>query len=100
MSAWFGPVLHWIGVEPRSPSTAYNFWSGFGSDIGEVAIVGGLVHMARAANCHVKGCWRVGRHPVDGTAFKTCARHHPTVDHTVRVTAAHVASVHAQAKET
>lgn len=37
----------------------YNFWSGFGSDLGLFAGVGAfLVHK----NCHVSGCWRLGGH--------------------------------------
>jgi hypothetical protein len=74
-------ILHVLGVEPRTPSTAYNFWSGFGSDIGEVGIIGGLAHMARARNCHVKGCWRIGRHPHG--PFRVCAKHHPSLPDTV-----------------
>lgn len=52
----------------------YAFWSGFGSDIGEVAIIGGLLSVYRKHNCHDKGCWRIGRHVVDGTP--RCNRHH------------------------
>ena len=33
--------------------------------------------LLRKHNCHVKGCWRIGRHPVDGTHFITCLHHHP-----------------------
>lgn len=70
-------LLHLIGVEPRTPSTAYNFWSGFGSDVGEFGIVLGLGHAARARNCHVKGCWRIGHH--SHGPYKLCSRHHPDV---------------------
>lgn len=68
----------------------YGFWSGAGSDIAELAIVGGLINMARRHNCHVRGCWRVGRHPVEGTSFVVCQRHHPdgAPDH-ARVLARH-----------
>jgi hypothetical protein len=57
----------------------YGFWSGAGSDLTELAIIGGLISLARRHNCHVKGCWRIGRHKVEGTEFITCAKHHPTV---------------------
>jgi hypothetical protein len=33
--------------------------------------------LARKHNCHVKGCLRIGRHPVEGTTFITCHTHHP-----------------------
>lgn len=47
----------------------YNFWSGSGSDIGELAIVGALL---RHVNCHESGCWRLGHH-INGTLV--CKRH-------------------------
>lgn len=74
--AWF---LHFTGSDNVS-GREYGFWSGFGSDLGEFAIVAGLVNLARRHNCHVKGCWRVGRHPVEGTRFIVCAKHHPEGD--------------------
>jgi hypothetical protein len=79
-------VWHWIIAHflqetgtSSSASRAYNFWSGFGSDIGELAIVGGLVSVYRQHNCHTKGCWRLGKHPVDGTPWRVCRRCHPTI---------------------
>ena len=59
-----------------SSSRAYNFWSGFGSDIGEIAIVGGLITLVRHHNCHVKGCWAMGRQ-VPGTPYVACHDHNP-----------------------
>lgn len=79
---WF---LHWLAVHTGSTATLsgpwYNFWSGFGSDIGEVAILGGLVSMARKANCHAKGCWRIGTHEYekDGVTHKLCHHCHPAL---------------------
>ena len=69
-------LLHVLGVDNAS-GPAYLFWSGFGSDLGELAIVGGLVAMYRRHNCHVRGCWRIGRHPVEGTPHVVCRHHHP-----------------------
>jgi hypothetical protein len=63
-------------LHPLSGS-GYQFWSGIGSDIGEVVIIGGLYGLLRKHNCHAKGCWRIGRHPVDGTNYIVCRRHHP-----------------------
>lgn len=64
----------------NSSSRAYDFWSGFGSDIGEAAvassIVAGIAHTARSRNCEVKGCWRLGLHTTEG-GHKVCRRHHP-----------------------
>jgi hypothetical protein len=69
-------LAHVLGLDNGS-GMPYLAWSGPGADLGELAIVGGMVNMARRHNCHVKGCWRVGRHPVAGTAWTVCARHHP-----------------------
>lgn len=92
-----GPFLHFIGVEPRTPSTAYNFWSGFGSDIGEVTIIGLALGAIRHINCHAKGCWRPGKHLVDGTPFKVCAKHHPKVPDG-GASVEHIAAVHSEAQ--
>ena len=73
-------VWHWLlnftGTNiPEGGSKWYNFWSGFGSDLGELVIIGSLVGLYKHHNCHVKGCWRIGRHPVDGTPYITCHKH-------------------------
>lgn len=70
MGAW---LAHVLGLDNAS-GPAYLAWSGFGGDLGYLAIVGTLVHRH---NCHVRGCLRIGRHPVAGTDFVVCRRHHP-----------------------
>lgn len=75
--AWHEQLWWWIEVHTGTVNEAgpwYAFWSGFGSDLGELAIVGGLAAMVRKHNCHRDGCWRIGRHVVDGTPW--CNRHH------------------------
>jgi len=75
-----GWLLHWLAVHTgtvNEPGPYYGFWSGFGSDIGEIAIIGGMASIYRKHNCHVRGCWRIARHPVAGTDFIVCRRHHP-----------------------
>lgn len=57
----------------------YGFWSGFGSDLGEVAIIGAGIGIFRKHNCHVQGCWRIGKHPVEGTPYIVCRKHHPGI---------------------
>jgi hypothetical protein len=76
---WEGELLHWMGLT-NPAGKLYSFWSGIGSDIGEVTIVVAVVGLYRKHNCHVKGCWRMGKHPITGTAFTTCLRHHPVID--------------------
>lgn len=77
------PLLHWlaihIGAENES-GVYYGFWSGFGSDLGEVAIVTGIVSLYRHHNCHVKGCPRLAKYEVLGTPYKVCLKHHPAID--------------------
>ena len=69
-------LSHFLGLDNLS-GPYYGFWSGFGSDLSELAIAGGLIGVLRKHNCHVRWCWRVGRHPVEGTPFVVCRRHHP-----------------------
>jgi hypothetical protein len=88
---WLG---HFAGTSDEA-GPGYGFFSGIGSDIGEVAIVVGMVHWYRTHTCHVdspKFCWRPGLHYVDGTPYKVCKRHHPTVP--ALVTAEHIADTH------
>ena len=47
--------------------------AGIGSDVGEVAIFGGVIGIYRKHNCHVKGCPRIGKHPVEGTPYVVAA---------------------------
>lgn len=66
-------LLHVLGVDDVS-GRWYGFWSGAGSDIGELALIGAVLGMFRKHNCHQRRCWRVGRHIVNGTPW--CNRHH------------------------
>jgi len=74
---WF--LVH-TGINNESGSY-YGFWSGFGSDIEEFGILGGIAagvyQLARKHNCHEPGCWRVGQHPAADGQFTLCYRHHP-----------------------
>lgn len=72
---WF---LHWTGSDNVS-GPQYGFWSGFGSDIGEVTLVGAVLAAARHKNCHVKGCWRLGHIDPDH-GHPACRRHHSRAD--------------------
>ena len=79
---WWHVLQHWLAVHTGTVNESgpyYGFWSGFGSDIGEVAIIGGLIGVARNHNCHVKGCWRWAHHEytMDGASYKLCRIHHP-----------------------
>lgn len=72
-------MWHWLlvffGVDNEA-GRGYAFWSGIGSDIGEIALIGLLYQNVRKHNCHVKGCPRIGRHHIGD--YIVCRRHHPT----------------------
>lgn len=80
-------VQHWLsahtGTGELSTNVYYNFWSGFGSDLGELTLVSavgvGVYTAARKVNCHTKGCWRIGHHKLEGTPYILCRHHHPDV---------------------
>jgi len=65
----------------NEPGPYYGFWSGFGSDIAELSILGAtataVYQLVRKFNCHEPGCWRVGNHPAADGQFMLCYRHHP-----------------------
>lgn len=71
-------LLHIFGLDDGS-SPWYLWWSGVGSDISELAIIGAILAAFRHKNCHVRGCWRMGAHAIDGTPYVVCRRHHPDV---------------------
>lgn len=64
-------LLHILGVEDMS-SRWYAFWSGIGSDLGELGIIGAFL---RSHNCHYPRCLRWGGRPVPGTPWLMCKRH-------------------------
>lgn len=70
----FQDFLNWTGSNNTS-GNQYGFWSGFGSDLGELTIIGALLAGYKHHNCAVKGCPRFGTHKVDGTKYKTCHKH-------------------------
>jgi hypothetical protein len=55
----------------------YQFWSGIGSDVGELAIITGVAAFLYKHNCHVRGCPRLSWHPDPGTGHPVCKKHHP-----------------------
>ena len=86
--AYFDFLRHWTAIHTgtiystNSP-VYYNFWSGFGSDLGEATLIGavsiGVYTAVRKVNCHTRGCWRIGHFPLEGTPFHLCPHHHPGV---------------------
>ena len=84
----FGWLVHPLGscvgnAALVSRCKGYNFWSGIGSDLGEATLISavgiGVYTGVRKVNCHTKGCWRIGKHDLDGTPYILCRHHHPGV---------------------
>lgn len=84
---WRLGAQHWLAYHTGSLNTPgsppnYNFWSGFGSDLGEYSIAAGLFgHIGvawRSHTCHrYWWCWRAPRFELEGTPYMLCRRHHP-----------------------
>jgi hypothetical protein len=55
----------------------YQFWSGIGSDVGELTLLTAFVLWLRQRNCHVYRCWRLSWHPHPGHGHPVCKHHHP-----------------------
>lgn len=73
MSDWLSTAWNTYVMHPEH-GNGYQFWSGVG---GMTAMLGALGTVYRKHNCHVRWCWRLGRHPVDGTDWVVCRNHHP-----------------------
>jgi hypothetical protein len=104
--AFFDVVRHWLALHTGTlhggPDLYYNFWSGFGSDLGEATLISavgiGVYTGVRKVNCHTKGCWRIGHHPLDGTPYILCRHHHPDVP-TKGASHEHILEEHRKYKE-
>ncbi|HEY1990242.1 MAG TPA: hypothetical protein VGG43_12305 [Acidimicrobiales bacterium] len=104
--AFFQAARHWFALHTGTlhggPDVYYNFWSGFGSDLGEATLISavgiGVYTAVRKVNCHTKGCWRIGHHPLEGTPYILCRHHHPGVP-TKGATHQHILEQHRKFKE-
>lgn len=73
--------IHFMGIDNMA-GMWYGFWSGFGSVIVPPILTSAPIVfvLLRKHNCHVKRCWRLGRHsmthPVTGAALIVCRPHH------------------------
>lgn len=72
-----GLLSHVLGLDNSSGSW-YLFWSGFGGDLSEVAIIGGLYSLYQSRTCDLKGCHRLATVKVKDTDWTVCRKHAPT----------------------
>jgi len=63
-------LVHVLGMDDLT-GRWYGFWSGAGSDLGELAIVGAIWHHL---NCHESRCLRIARHMHGGFCRKHARR--------------------------
>ena len=86
MWGWWQQFLGFSGGDGNG--THYLFWSGFGSIVIPPLLTAVPIMwvLLRRHNCHAKGCWRIGRHQVEGTTYVVCRHHHPDG----KPTAAHI----------
>lgn len=84
------PVQHWLAIHTgtlNEPGPYYGFWSGFGSDLGEYVIIGGVIGAYRKHNCHTHRCPWIGKYPVANGEFFVCKKHHREITgHPVKLT--------------
>jgi hypothetical protein len=69
-------LWHWFEVHTGTVNESgpyYGFWSGFGSDIGEITLLGAVIAGMKHLNCHNKGCPWPGRHTTS-EGYKLCKR--------------------------
>ena len=85
-AVWWGPIGRTLllTMEDSKHHTAtgegYAFFSGIGSDLTELLVLGGLIALYRKHNCNVKGCWRIQWREyvdADGVKHQWCRHHHP-----------------------
>lgn len=65
---------HFLGIDTQA-SQNYDFVSGVGPMIITALGMGGIVTAVLGKfNCHHVGCWRIGKHHVNGSPW--CSHHH------------------------
>lgn len=87
-AAHYRGLIHFLGIDTQA-SDNYDFTSGIGPMLltaaGMTTLISGLWH---GHHCHAPGCWRIGRHRIDGTPW--CNRHHRQARHQDQATLADV----------
>lgn len=85
--------LYGLGVHPYPASSGtpwtYQLWSGFMPALTVLTLFGSVLSLWRLHNCHHEGCWRLGKHKIDGTPW--CSRHQERIRLTETVDLAAVA---------
>ena len=84
VAAWSAAAHPWgwafaFGVHPYPDGTpwTYQLESGFLPALTVLSLLGALSSLYHVKNCHWPGCWRLGRHAVNGSPW--CNRHYHEV---------------------
>lgn len=89
-------IAHYFGLT-NAGGEWYLFWSGFGSIIISISLLGSIGGMIwKKLNCHEDSCRRIGIHHVEGTPFVVCKEHHPHLDNDKPITSEHIAKASAK----
>lgn len=77
---------HWLQIHlgiANEPGPYYGFFSGSGSDFGEIALIGAvgtlIAGLWHKFNCHNEGCPRIGLHQLAGGTYVVCRKHHAAI---------------------
>jgi hypothetical protein len=68
-------VWHWLITDQPA-------WVSNVSNLTAVTVFGALLGLWKRFNCNQRRCWRIGHHRVEGTTYRTCAKHATLRDHT------------------
>lgn len=84
--AFFKQCWWWVEVHTGTVNESgpyYGFFSGFGSDLQEAAILAAIWTGARHLNCREKRCPRITLHtmedPETHVKYRVCPKHHPLI---------------------
>ncbi|MCU1587556.1 MAG: hypothetical protein JWN31_1049 [Frankiales bacterium] len=84
-------VLNVLGVI-NGGGRWYLWWSGMFSNL---TIFAAMIIFYRKHNCHIHGCWRIGRHTAvdaNGVEHIVCKSHHPDLGKSHRLRPHHLLS--------
>ena len=70
-------ALSWYWLWHPLFGPGYQFYSGVGSDISEITILGAAIALLKHANCDAPRCLRYGPHRTADGHHKLCRKHHP-----------------------
>lgn len=61
-------ILNWLFVNQPT-------WVSNVSNLTSITVFGAVIGLYRRFDCSQASCWRIGLHKVDGTTYRTCAKH-------------------------